>query len=82
MKRFVSVRATFEEGGNIVPEIITWDENHCYPISKVIDIRYKRLPDKRKCEIKFTCVILGKIRYLFYDEKRWYVMVDCKSPPE
>ena len=71
-------------GGNWCPwclrfaDFITNDST----ISKVIDIRYKRLPDKRKCEIKFTCVILGKFRYLFYDEMRWYVMVDCKSPPE
>lgn len=75
MKRFVQVRATFEEGGSIVPETITWDAEHCYPISKVIDIRYKKLLDERKREIKFTCVILGKIKYLYYDERRWYVKV-------
>ena len=76
MKRFVSVRATFEEGGNIVPEFITWDAEHIYPISKVIDIRYKKLLDNRAREIKFTCVILGKIRYLYYDERRWYVKIE------
>ncbi len=74
MKRYVSVKVMFEENGNIVPEAITWDEEHCYPISKIIDIRCKKITAKIT-EIKFTCVILGQIKYLYYDEKRWYVIL-------
>lgn len=78
MKRYVSVNALFEESGNIIPKTLTWDENHCYPISKIIDIRTKKISGKTT-EIQFTCVILGQIKFLYYDEKRWYVLLTNKS---
>ena len=40
MKQYISVTATFDADGNIVPLFINWDDGRRFPIDRVTDIRY------------------------------------------
>lgn len=40
MKKYVKVTATFDCDGNLLPELIYWDDGRKYPIDKITDVRY------------------------------------------
>lgn len=73
MKKFIRLCAEFQRDGTMVPQRIIWENGAEYPISEIIDVRYFK-PDKDGIlGIKYTCIILGKIREIYYDDARWYV---------
>ena len=37
MKKYIKVTATFDCDGNLLPELIYWDDGRKYPIDKIID---------------------------------------------
>ena len=65
MKKYVKVTATFDCDGDLIPEYIVWDDGRRYRIDKISDVRC--------AGIRYTCHILGKERYLFLEENRWFV---------
>lgn len=73
MDKFVKVTATFDCDGNLTPENIIWSEQKNYPISRVTDIRYTTSPENQKAEIRYTCIIHGKEKFLFFEGNRWFV---------
>ncbi len=73
MKKYIKVTATFDCDGNLIPEYIYWGENQRYPIDKITDIRYASSLKAGGAGIRYTCIILGKERYLFLEENRWFV---------
>ena len=69
MKRFLTVKARFHADGSMLPIKIIRENGAEYLISNVIGV-------------KFTCVILGKIRELYFEEQRWYIIKkapDCSG---
>ena len=60
MKKYIKVTATFDCDGNLLPEYIYWNDDKKYAIDRITDIRY-------------TCRILGRERYLYLEENRWFV---------
>ena len=74
MKKYIRIDAKFERDGTMLPIRITWDNGAEYPISEVIDVRYFKTDTKGATGIKYTCIILGKIRDVYFDSVRWYVL--------
>lgn len=79
MKQYVKVNATFDCDGNLFPEYICWDNGKKYLIDKITDIRYAASLKARGAGIRYTCIIMGKERFLFLEENRWFV--DAKEKP-
>ena len=74
-KKYVKVTATFDCDGSLVPNYIFWDDNKRYPIDRIIDVRYATSLKAGGCGIRYTCRILGKERYIFLEENKWFVEV-------
>ena len=74
MKKYIKVTATFDCDGNLLPELIYWDDGRKYPIDKITDVRYAA--SLKACG---AGIILGKERYLFLEENRWFVDTKEKS---
>ena len=69
MKRFVTVNASFQADGSMFPVKIIWDNGAEYPISNVIGVKFYPTVKSVKGGVKFTCVILGKIREVYFEIK-------------
>ena len=54
---------------------IFWDDNKRYPIDRITDVRYATSLKAGGCGIRYTCRILGKERYIFLEENKWFVEV-------
>ena len=78
MKKYLKVLAYYERDGSFTPKVIIWDERSNYYIDQVTDIHYTTSPMDLNPGICFTCLIHGKKRYIFFEEKRWYVMINKK----
>ncbi|MBR1481820.1 MAG: hypothetical protein IJ598_02500 [Ruminococcus sp.] len=74
MKKYIRINAEFEQDGTMIPVRIIWDNGAEYPISEVIDVRYFKPESSGKIGIKYTCIILGKIRDVYFEDARWYVV--------
>ncbi len=82
MKRFLTVKARFHADGSMLPLIIIRDNGAEYPNSNVIGVKFYPTVMAVKGGVKFTCVILGKIRELYFEEQRWYIIKkapDCSG---
>lgn len=79
MKIYVKVKATFDCDGNLLPEQIIWENNRAFPIERVSDIRYMRPAGLDDQELRYTCIIQGKEKYLFLYKTRWYVETHAVS---
>lgn len=75
MKQYIKVNATFDCDGNLMPKAIYWEDDREFSIDKVTDIRYAASLKAGGAGIRYTCVILGKKRFLFFEENRWFVDV-------
>ena len=58
-KRYVPVIVRFDAEGKLRPLEIEFDENHKYPVDKILDVR--------------RCLIQGKETYLWMEKGRWFV---------
>ena len=69
---FIEVNARFEESGRIMPRSIIW-EGREYEVDRVVDIRRRASTKTGGAGLRYTCFILGKERFLFYDDNKWFV---------
>ncbi len=79
MKKYIKVSAVFDCDGNLLPEYIYWDDGRKYRIDKISDVRYAASLKAGGAGIRYTCTILGKERYLFFEENRWFVDIKIKA---
>lgn len=73
MKEYVSVTARFDCDGNLIPVAIHWKDGRHFEIEKVLDIKYAASEKKGGADIRYSCRIAGQRRYLFLEDKRWFV---------
>ncbi len=74
MKQYISVSARFDPDGNLLPLKIHWNDGRNFEIEKITDIRYAASQNAGgNSELRYTCRIAGVIKYIFFDEKRWFV---------
>lgn len=69
---FIEVFAKHERSGRVIPKFIVWDDKR-YAVDRVVDIRRRAATKAGGAGLCYTCYILGKERYLFYDDYKWFV---------
>ena len=76
-KKYIDVTAHFDTSGQIIPVIFWWDNGKSYQIDRVTDIRRAASLKAGGTGIRYTCRILGKKRYLYYDDytQKWFVEI-------
>ncbi|MEE0675381.1 MAG: hypothetical protein U0K87_02500 [Ruminococcus sp.] len=79
MKKYVKVTAEFDCDGNLLPRSIHWNSEKCYNIDNITDVRYTSSSSGDGEGIRYTCVIMGKQRFLFLKDNRWYVLPQIKQ---
>lgn len=73
MKQYISVTATFDRDGNIIPLYINWDDGRRFEIDRVTDVRYAASLKAGGAGIRYTCRIRNHEKYLFLEENRWFI---------
>jgi len=71
-KVYISVAVQFNADGTIIPVSIVWDDKK-YEIDRVLGMRNAASLKVGGVGIRFTCRILGKEKYLWLEENRWFV---------
>lgn len=75
MKCYICVTAKFEDDGNIIPEKIHWKDGRTFEIDRITDIRNAASLKAGGAGVRYTCFIFGKKKYIFLEEKRWFVEI-------
>lgn len=72
-KVYVEVIARFDVQGRITPLSLRWEDGAVYEIDRVLDVRRRASLKAGGTGMRYTCRILGQIRYLFFEDPRWFV---------
>jgi hypothetical protein len=72
-KRYVAVDVSFDDQGKMTPKRIYWEDGHKYEIDKVLDSRQAASLKAGGQGIRYTVKILGKEKYLWFEEPKWFV---------
>lgn len=72
-KVYVEVTARFDIDGQIHPLSISWANGKTYEIDRVLDVRRAASLKAGGVGIRYLCRILGKERFLFYENPKWFV---------
>ena len=75
-KEYVSVNATFEKDGSIVPNSIFWTDGKVFNIDRIINICNCASLKVGGSGIRYTCIISNKQTYLFLEKDKWFVEVE------
>ncbi len=76
-KAYVQVTAVFDTDGKIMPETILWEDGTVYQIDRVTNVCRAASLKAGGAGIRYTCMISGKLTYLFLEEDRWFVEAKC-----
>ena len=73
-KVYVNVMAEFTRDGRLMPRTIIWEDGKKYEIQRVKDCRRAASLRAGGVGVRYTCVINGQEKYLFYeDNNMWFV---------
>ncbi len=71
---YVNVNAQFTESGEVIPKSIIWTDGVTYEINRIIDVRRAACLRAGGRGIRFTCIIDGNEKHLYYEDgKKWFV---------
>lgn len=82
LKVYVEVVARFTADGKLLPLSLTWEDGRAYSIDRVLDIRPAPALKAGGQGDRYTVLICGKQRYLFFERSastksniigRWFV---------
>ncbi len=73
MKIYVNVVVSFDTDGNIRPLKIIWSDELTLEIDRITDVRRAASLKAGGTGIRYTCIIHGHQRYLFYEHGVWFV---------
>ena len=82
-KRYVEVDVRFSTEGRLRPLQIIFDKGQVYKIDKIKDI-CRRAADVGGVGDRYTCMIQGKERELWFEDGRWFVaakVAASQAPP-
>lgn len=71
-KRYVVVDVRFSAEGRLRPLQIIFDKGQVYQIDKIKDVS-RRAADVGGVGDRYTCMIQGKERELWFEDGRWFV---------
>ena len=72
-KVYVSVEIVVDEEGNTVPTAIIWEDGHKFSIDRITDVRPATSRKAGGIGTRYTCMIKGQIRYLYFENPKWFV---------
>ncbi len=72
-KIYVSVELIVDEEGGILPISIIWEDGHKFSIDKVTDVRYAASQKAGGIGTRYTCMIMGQQKYLYFEDPKWFV---------
>lgn len=75
MRKDVSVIATMQTNGIVIPQTLIWENGKKYPIDRVLDIRKKASTKGGGMGLRYTCRFGNHERYLWLDGYVWFVEV-------
>ncbi len=71
----VEVAAKFLRGGGVRPTMLVWSDGRRYPVERVICIDRAPSLVSAVLPMRFTCIICGREKYLWFEPEkmRWFV---------
>ncbi len=72
-KRYVPVVVRFDITGKMRPVLIEFDEEHKYPVDKILDVRRAACQSVGGVGERYTCRIQGRESHLWFEKGRWFV---------
>lgn len=73
-KVYVDVTAEFTKDGRLLPKSIRWEDGRVYQIERIKDIRRAASLKAGGAGLRYTCMICGCERHLFYEDNNlWFV---------
>lgn len=72
-KQYVPVVVRFDTEGKLRPLVIEFDEEHKYPVDRVLDIRRAACQRVGGVGDRYTCQINGQVTYLWMEKGIWFV---------
>ena len=72
-KQYVPVVVRFDTEGKLRPLVIEVDEEHSYPVDKVLDVRRAACQWVGGVGDRYTCRINGQVTYLWMEKGVWFV---------
>lgn len=72
-KVYVTVNVDVDLEGKMTPRLITWEDGRQFEIDRILDVRQAASLPAGGNGMRYTCMILGKEKYLFYENPRWFM---------
>ena len=72
-KRYIPMIVRFDAEGKMRPIELEFDEAHRYRIERIIDVRRAAGQSVGGVGDRYTCLIRGQERYLWFEKGRWFV---------
>lgn len=72
-KQYVPVVVRFDTKGKMRPLVIEFDEDHKYPVDRVLDVRRAACQSVGGVGDRYTCRINGHVTYLWMEKGVWFV---------
>ena len=72
-KQYVPAAVRFDTEGKLRPLVIEFDEEHKYPVDKVLDVRRAACQRVGGVGDRYTCRINGQVTYLWMEKGIWFV---------
>lgn len=72
-KIYVSVEIRTDVDGSIIPLAVIWENGRRFEIDKILDIRYAASQKAGGIGTRYTCLIRGRQRFLYFEDPQWFV---------
>ena len=72
-KKYVPVVVRFDTEGNLRPLTIEFDEEHKYPVDRVLDVCRAACQTGGGVGVRYTIRVQGLERYLWLEKSKWFV---------
>lgn len=73
-KVYVDVTAEFSKEGDLVPKSFRWEDGQVYEIERIKDVRRAASLKAGGVGMRYTCVIDGQEKHLFYEDNNMWFM--------
>ena len=73
-KVYVDVTAELSKDGDLVPKSFRWEDGQVYEIERIKDVRRAASLKAGGVGMRYTCVIGGQEKHLFYEDNNMWFM--------
>lgn len=73
MKTYVAMDVRMDAAGGMLPLRLYWEDGRRFDVQSVLDVRRAASLKAGGTGLRYTCLINGKVVYLFFEDPRWFV---------